>query len=145
MAMHTILLPIVGVDSTFLTALVLLAAGFVHGSVGFAFAMISTPILAMWMDLSSAILITLFPTIFINAASIGTIKGWQKMAHRHLPFAFLALAGSVLGTLILVLWDARWMKLLLALMIFLYLVLGKLRVEFNFVNRSPEPPSSPLP
>ena len=137
MTMHTILLPTLGADSTFLVASVLMAAGFVHGSVGFAFAMISTPILAMWMDLSSAILITLFPTIFINAASIGTIRGWQKMAQKHISFVLLALMGSVLGTLILLAWDARWMKLLLALMIFLYLALGKLRVEFDFVNRSP--------
>ncbi len=122
-------------DPIFFIAMVLLVSAFIHGSVGFGFPMISTPILAMGMDLSSAIMVTLLPTILLNTMSIRNAKGWKRLVQKHFPFAVLALSGSMLGTLILVVWDAHWMKVLLALMIVLYLALEKLEVDLEFMNR----------
>ena len=122
-------------DLILFISLVIFIAAFVHGSIGFAFAMISTPVLAMKMNLSNAIMLTLLPTIFLNAISISSTKGWTRLVQKHFSFAFLALLGSIIGTLVLLIWDARWMKLLLSLMIILYLTLEKLEADLEFLNR----------
>jgi len=48
---------------------VMLFAGLVHGTLGLGFPMVATPILATMMDVRSAILVTLLPTMAVNIAS----------------------------------------------------------------------------
>jgi len=91
----------------------------------------------MQMDLAGAIMVTLLPTLFLNALSIRGAQGWNTLVRKHLSFACLALSGSLLGTLALVILDAQWMKLLLAAMILLYLTLDRLEADLEFMNRSP--------
>ena len=98
--------------------------------------MISTPILAIEMDLSNAIMLTLLPTIILNFISIRSVKRWEILTKKHFPFAIVALIGSMIGTLILVEWNAHWMKLILAIMIVLYLLLDKLNINLEFIHNS---------
>lgn len=56
----------------------LLFAGLIHGTLGLGFPMVATPILATMMDVRSAILITLLPTMAVNIASIINSKSSLK-------------------------------------------------------------------
>lgn len=47
-------------------ALIVLFAGIVHGTLGFGFPMMATPLFALFLDLKKAVLFTLFPTIAVN-------------------------------------------------------------------------------
>jgi len=89
---------------------ILAMAGFIHGVFGIGFPMIATPLLALILDVQSAVLITLFPTIAVN---IG--RFWQ--------LALFAAIGSMLGANMLVAFDPSPFRLLLAAIILLYLAL----------------------
>ena len=51
-------------------ALVMVFAGLVHGTLGLGFPVVSTPIIAAMLDVRTAILLTLLPTVAVNVASI---------------------------------------------------------------------------
>lgn len=96
-------------------------AGLIHGTLGLGFPLIATPLLALVVDVRSAILITLLPTVAVNVASI--IKGgrWSESIGRFWVLALCAIAGSVLGTSVLIVSDPAPFKLLLAALVLLYI------------------------
>lgn len=97
-------------------------AGLVHGTLGIGFPMVATPLIALGTDVRTAILLTLAPTLAVNILSI--LKGgrWRESLGRHWPVAAFVLIGSVAGTRLLVAVDPAPFKLLLAAMIFVYLI-----------------------
>ncbi len=48
----------------------LFVAGILHGSIGFGFPLIATPIIALFTDMQTAIFFTLIPTVLVNIISI---------------------------------------------------------------------------
>jgi uncharacterized membrane protein YfcA len=104
----------------FFTAIILFA-GLVHGTLGLGFPLIATPLLALFVDVRSAILITLLPTVVVNVASILRGGKWRDSIGRYWPLGMYALIGSVVGTSFIVVSDPAPFKLLLAALIFLYL------------------------
>lgn len=98
-------------------------AALVHGSVGFGFPMLSTPLLAMVTDVPTAIMTTIIPNIFINIVSIVS-EGmfWQAVKRHYQLIAYTAL-DSAFGTVILIYFESDVFKLLLAFAIFAYLLL----------------------
>ena len=121
-----------------LIAGILLIAGLVHGALGMGFPMLATPLLAMLTDVRSAILIVLVPTLFINVAS--TIKGgrWRDSIGRYWPIALYGIAGSLVGTRLLVLTDPAPYKLLLAAMILVYLNIERIGIRLLWVRSRPQ-------
>ena len=51
-------------------AVVFLLAAFIHGSIGFGFPMVATPLLALFTDIQTGIVLTLIPTLLVNLISI---------------------------------------------------------------------------
>ncbi len=102
-------------------ALVMLFGGLVHGTLGLGFPVVTTPLLSLALDVRSAILITLLPTVCVNLLSIARGGRWEESIGRFWPLAGYALIGSVLGAQVLVVSDPRPFKLLLALLVLLYL------------------------
>lgn len=102
-------------------AVIIVAAGLIHGTLGLGFPLVATPLLALFTDVRTAILITLLPTASVNVLSI--IKGgrWSESIGRFWPLAVYAVAGSVAGTRLLVVSDPAPFKLLLAGLVLLYL------------------------
>ena len=100
---------------------VMLFAGLVHGTLGLGFPMVATPMLATMMDVRSAILITLLPTIAVNIFSIATSpSGLEKLK----PFRWLigfSLVGAIVGSQVLASVDPTPFRLMLAALILLYL------------------------
>jgi hypothetical protein len=63
-------------DLIWLAAPAILLAGLVHGTFGIGFPMIATPLLALFTDVFSAVLICVIPTMSVNLATI-----WHGECH----------------------------------------------------------------
>ena len=98
-------------------------SSFTHGSLGFGFPMISTPLLTSIMELPDAISIILVPTIVLNIFSIKTCNNWAQISKKHFSFAILASVGSLIGAFLLLILNLSWFKLVLAFLIMIYLSL----------------------
>lgn len=101
---------------------ILMAAAFVHGTLGFGFPVVSTPLLALLMDLRAAILLTLIPTIAINLGSILGETHWRGALRRYWPIPAFTMVGSFLGTQVLWAVDPAPLRILLALVVMASLV-----------------------
>jgi hypothetical protein len=100
---------------------VMLVSGLIHGTLGLGFPMVATPMLATMMDVRSAILLTLLPTMAVNIASIVTSENRLETTRQFLPLVLFALLGSIIGASILALTDPTPYRILLAGLILLYL------------------------
>ena len=89
--------PLQGLDETTLVlfAAILFFAGLVHGTLGLGFPLTATPVLALFTDMRSAIVITLFPTVAVNVLSIVSGGNWRSNVRAHWPLAAYAGMGSI--------------------------------------------------
>jgi len=116
--------------------LVMVIAGFAHGTMGFGFPLISTPVVAMMTDLQTAVLASLFPNLAVNVVSIVRGGRWRASIARFWPVAVYVLIGTVIGTRILLRADPEPLKLLLAAMIVVYLLQARLRgIDWSWLSR----------
>ncbi|MFV2033401.1 MAG: TSUP family transporter, partial [Gammaproteobacteria bacterium] len=100
---------------------IMLFAGLVHGTLGLGFPMVATPMLAVFFDVRSAILLTLLPTVAVNIASIWNSRHSLASIRRFLPLTGFVLIGAILGAYILASFDPNPFRLALAGLILLYL------------------------
>jgi len=107
-------------------AAVMLIGGLVHGTLGLGFPLVTTPLLALFLDVRSAILVTLLPTACVNVASILRGGRWGESIGRFWPLAAYAVVGSVAGTQLLIVADPQPFKLLLAGLVLLYLTTSRM-------------------
>ncbi len=105
---------------------IFLLAGLVHGILGLGFPMLATPLLAIMIDIRSAILLTLLPTIIVNLISILRGGRWSESIGRYWPLAVLIPLGAVAGTWLLISIDPSPLRLLLAAVILLHLFRDRL-------------------
>jgi len=92
---------------------VMLFAGLVHGTLGLGFPMVATPILATMMDVRSAILVTLLPTMAVNVASIANSRAALASTRPFIPLVGFTLLGSVAGATILAITDPAPFRIVL--------------------------------
>ena len=95
-----------------LISTILFFAALIHGSTGFGFPMISTPLLAFSVDIQTAIIYTLIPTLLVNIVSISTEGNFLHAFKRFWPLATYAGLGSIIGTLFLIGFNSDFFKLL---------------------------------
>jgi len=122
----------------FTLAIILFIASLVHGSIGFGFPMIATPLLALTTDIQTAIIYTLIPTLLVNIISIISEGNFLKAFKRFYPLAIIAMIGSALGTQILIYSNSEVFKLLLAIAILLYLLIDIIRFELTWIYNYPK-------
>ncbi|MCY4050283.1 MAG: sulfite exporter TauE/SafE family protein [Gammaproteobacteria bacterium] len=103
---------------------VMLFAGIVHGSLGIGFPMVSTPLIAVFLDVRLAILMTLLPTVAVNVATIASGTDQMRSIKDYAPMFLGAIAGSIIGAWMLATMDPSPFRLALALLIILYLFTG---------------------
>ena len=96
-------------------------AGISQGALGFGFPAISTPVLAMMTDIKTAVLLNMLPNMTVNIISVVQGGNWRASLGVHWPVAAYALAGSVIGALVLIAAPQEPLRLLLAAIIFAYL------------------------
>lgn len=124
-------------DSPVLIAIicVMLFSGLIHGTLGLGFPMVATPMLATIMDVRSAILITLLPTMAVNITSILKSEARLETARQFSPLIIFALLGSVIGSGVLAITDPAPFRVLLAGLILLYLWNG-LRIPRQWLENN---------
>ena len=104
---------------------VVLFSGLVHGALGLGFPMVATPIIAIFLDVKLAILLTLLPTAVVNIASIYSNDSLTATLKKYLLLALACLVGALVGAWVLSVSEASSYRLLLALLILLFLWIGK--------------------
>lgn len=119
-------------------AIILFFSALLHGSIGFGFPMIATPLLALFTDIQTAIMFTLIPTLLVNIISILSEEKLSVVFKEFFPFALITMAGSALGTLILIYANTPLFKLLLVLMILTYLLMDNLKINSTIVQKNPK-------
>lgn len=125
-------------DFLLLLGLIMCFASFVQGSIGFGFPMIATAFLSLFMDIQTAILFTLIPSIFLNIISIRSEGHFFVAVKQNYGFALFTVIGSAIGTYILLSYDSMVFKLLLAGIIFFYLFFNKFEIQLKFIAQSPK-------
>jgi len=103
---------------------VMVFAGIVHGSLGIGFPMVATPLIAVFLDVRLAILMTLVPTVAVNVATIAGGTDQMRSIKDYAPMFLGAIAGSIIGAWMLATMDPSPFRLALALLIILYLFTG---------------------
>lgn len=118
---------------------VLIVSALVHGTLGFGFPLISTPIIALVTDMQTAIVLTVLPNLAVNLVSIVRGGQWRASLGRYWPMALWVLLGTLVGTRLLLSARADVLKLLLAAMIALYLAQDRLRMlDWSVITRHPK-------
>jgi len=119
-------------------AVVFLLAAFIHGSIGFGFPMVATPLLALSTDIQTAIVLTLIPTLLVNLISIISEGNILVAARRHFSLALLAMLGSAVGTQILLTVNSDIFEVLLGVVIIIYLLAEKIKLKFSWIREQPK-------
>jgi uncharacterized protein len=122
-------------DFLIIFSLIIFISSLVHGSIGFGFPMIATPLLAMVTDMKTAILYIAIPTLLINLISIYSEGNFLQAVKRFYPLALMGMIGSAIGTQILIYSSTEFFKLLLAFSIFLYLFVQKFKIQMHWIEK----------
>jgi len=120
-----------------LVAIVILG-GIAHGAIGFGFPLISTPLVALLIDIKTAVLITVVPNIAVNVVSIVRGGNWRESIGRHWPVAMWVVLGTIVGTHFLLVAAPELLQLLLAAMICVFLLQDRIRqLDLTWIRRRP--------
>jgi hypothetical protein len=121
-------------DFLIIFSIIIFISSLVHGSIGFGFPMIATPLLAMVTDMKTAILYIAIPTLLINLISIYSEGNFLQAVKRFYPLAIIGMIGSAIGTQILIYSSSELFKLLLAFSILLYLFIQKFKIQMKWIR-----------
>ena len=121
-------------DFLIIFSTIIFVSSLVHGSIGFGFPMIATPLLAMVTDMKTAILYIAIPTLLINLISIYSEGNFLEAIKRFYPLALIGMIGSAIGTQILIYSSSELFKLLLAFSILLYLFIQKFKIQMKWIK-----------
>ncbi len=117
---------------------VVLVAGLAHGLSGFGFPVISTPMVALFADVRTAVLVTVFPNIVVNVLSAVSGGQWRENLRRYWTMPLYVLAGTVVGTQVVLWAPANPLRLFLAAVIVVYLRQDWFRrVDWSAIVRHP--------
>ena len=126
----------IGVGQLAFVALVLLAAGYAHGALGFGFPLIATPLVALALDVKTAIVLVAPVTLVMTTLSVFKGGGWREAVARFWFLPLTMAVSSYAGTRLLIGAQPTPFLLVLAFLILAYLGIDRLkRGESRFVQR----------
>src|SRR3990172_9370086 len=115
---------------------VVLLAGFIQGALGFGFPFVATPMVAMVVDMRTAIITVLLPTFASVVITLVTSGPLGPVLKRFWTMPVYATLGSLAGTSLFVAAPQAPYQLLLALIIIVYLNLDRIaRGEWPLILR----------
>ena len=133
-----------GLDTLFAPAMIAVLGAIVivgaitHGAIGFGFPLISTPLVALLIDIKTAVLITVVPNIAVNVISVVRGGNWRESIGRHWPMAIWVVLGTMIGTHFLLVAPPELLQLLLAAMIVAFLLQDRIRrFDLTWIRRRP--------
>ena len=104
------------------TALLTIGIGaLAKGITGVGLPILAVPVLASFTSVEEAVVLMVLPGVAANGWLVATYRKWSVLRH-HAGFLLLGLAGVVLGTWLLSILDDRWLKLILAIWLGVYLI-----------------------
>jgi uncharacterized membrane protein YfcA len=119
-------------------AAVIVFAGLAHGTLGFGFPLISTPLVALLADVKTAVLVTVLPNIVVNIISILRGGNWRASIGRYWPLAAWVVIGTLLGSRLLLSVRHEPLQILLAVMIVVFLLQERWRrLDWSWANTRP--------
>lgn len=117
---------------------IILVAAIAHGAVGFGFPLISTPLIALLMDVKTAVLITVVPNLVVNSVSILRGGNWRQSIGKYWPIAIWVVLGTLVGTHFLLVAPPELLQVLLAAMIMVFLLQDRIRqLDWTWIRRKP--------
>jgi uncharacterized protein len=133
-----------GLDTLFAPAMIaafvaiVIVGAIAHGAIGFGFPLISTPLIALLIDVKTAILITVVPNIAVNAVSILRGGNWRESIGKYWPIAIWVVLGTIGGTHFLLVAPPELLQVLLAAMIVVFLAQERIRrLDWTWIGRRP--------
>ena len=124
-------------DHLLIVLVILGAASMIHGLLGIGFPLVSTPLIALFTDVRTAMLLLLIPTMAINIVSILQGGGWRASIGRYWPLALFVALGSVAGTRLLIVTSPAPYKLLMAAVLLVYLNVHRMGRRWPWIQRRP--------
>jgi uncharacterized membrane protein YfcA len=122
-------------DLFIVAGLISFISAFIHGSIGLGFPMVATPLLALFTDIQTAIILTLPPSLLTNIISIKSEGNIARATRQHLLLAIFVMSGSTIGTQVLIFTNTEIFKALLAVAILMYLLAEKVNFKLGWVSK----------
>ncbi len=129
---------------TALGVLGILLASFVKGAIGFGFPTVSTPILALFMDVKTAIAITIFPNLVMDGIQSARRPGLLHTLRRHAWLYGFGIVGMFAGTYLLTVISGRLALLILGAFVLAFVALNLSRFTPRIDSRWERVLSPPL-
>lgn len=109
----------------------ILLASYVKGAIGFGFPAISTPFLALFVDLRTAIALLIVPNLIMDGILALRKPGLFDTLRRHAVLYLFGIGGTFLGTQFLVWVSSRRLLLILGGVVLLFVVVNVSRLSFH--------------
>lgn len=133
-----------GLDTLFAPAVlaalvaIVVVGAIAHGAIGFGFPLISTPLVALLIDVKTAVLITVVPNILVNVVSIVRGGNWRESIGRYWPIPVWVVLGTIVGTRFLLLAPPELLQLVLAATIVVFLLQDRIgQLDWTWIRRRP--------
>ncbi len=113
-----------GTTTMSLLILAVLAIGFgslAKGITGVGLPILAVPVLASFTSVEEAVVLMVLPSVAANGWLVATHRKWEVLL-MHRRFLLFGLAGGLIGTWLLSILDDRWLKLILAVWLGIYLL-----------------------
>ena len=113
----------------FIVALTAITIGaLIKGMTGVGLPLIAVPVIATFTSVEEAVVLMIIPTLGSNLWLVAAHRRFAGLVRAHLPFLIAGFLGGIFGTFALTAVDDRWLKLVLAAWLALYLL------QFAFGN-----------
>lgn len=113
----------------------ILLASFVKGAIGFGFPAVSTPILALFMDVKQAVSILIFPNLIMDAIQSLRRPGLLQTLRRHAVLYGSGIVGTFVGTYLLKIIPDRLAILILGGFVLAFVAINVSRFSFRINPR----------
>ncbi len=106
-----------------LVALLAISLGsLIKGITGMGLPLFAVPALASLTTVEEAVVLLVFPSLGANLWLIISHRQYRQLIKEHIPFVVMGFAGALAGTWLLQSLADRWLKLILAIWLGLYLM-----------------------
>ena len=113
----------------------LLLAAFVKGATGLGFPLIATPMVALLLDIRTAVTVLILPNLFMDSAQV-IRDGWPYEVFRRFSSLIIpTIVGVFLGTTVLVKTPLWILNFFLGIMVIVFVVSNLLKFDFIITPR----------
>jgi uncharacterized membrane protein YfcA len=92
------------------------------GMTGLGMPLFAVPAIAMITSVEEAVVLMIVPGLAANIWLVTSHRRFAPLLREHMPFLLAGFIGGIAGTMLLIVVDDRWLKLVLAAWLALYLV-----------------------